>query len=174
MQYGGRTIGALGVISSGEEAFKKEQVLLLESYANLAVIAVQNSWLFDQVRSGNDQLHALSHRLMNLQEQERMHLSRELHDESGQILAALMVRLGLLERDAKSHDWMSEHISELKRIVEEVLNNLHSLAVKLRPASLDHLGLITALEQYIQEYSRHYGLQVQFDGLEIKAIKVAC
>jgi signal transduction histidine kinase len=172
MRYSGKIIGALGVISVGEESFKNERVLLLESFANLAVVAVQNSWLFDQVRSGNDQLHALSHRLMKLQEQERMHLSRELHDESGQILAALMVRLGLLERDAKSHDWMSEHIAELKRIVTEVLNNLHSLAVKLRPASLDHLGLITALEQYIQEYSRQYGLQVQFDGLEIEAYRL--
>jgi signal transduction histidine kinase len=51
---------------------------------------------------GNEQLHALSHRLMEVQESERMHLSRELHDESGQALAGLMMNLGLLERDAES------------------------------------------------------------------------
>lgn len=105
---------------------------------------------------------------MEIQEQERMHLSRELHDKSGQILAALMVRLGLLERDAAAPDQMRAHIVELKRIVTEILNNLHNLAVKLRPASLDHLGLITALKQYVEEYSRQYHVDVQFDALEIE------
>jgi signal transduction histidine kinase len=170
--FGGKMIGFLGVTSERDDGFPKEQVLLLESYANLAVVAIQNSWLFDQVRLGNEQLHALSHRLMDIQEQERMHLSRELHDESGQILAALMVRLGLLERDAKSQELLGAHIVELKRIVTEVLNNLHTLAVNLRPASLDHLGLITALQQYIQEYMRQYPLQVQFDGMEIEATRL--
>jgi signal transduction histidine kinase len=83
-----------------------------------------------------------------------------------------MVRLGLLERDAKSQESLGNHIAELKRIVTEVLNNLHTLAVNLRPASLDHLGLITALQQYIQEYMRQYPLQVQFDGMEIEATRL--
>ena len=111
--YAGKVTGVLCVISQGENNFPKEQVLLLELYANLAAVAIQNAWLFDQVRLGNEQLHALSHRLMEIQEQERIHLSRELHDESGQILAALMVRLGLLERDAAAPDQMKAHIAEL-------------------------------------------------------------
>lgn len=172
LNYGGKVIGVLAALRNGSDGFPKEQLLLLESYATLAVLAIQNSWLFDQVRVGNEQLHALSHRLMDIQEQERMHLSRELHDESGQILAALMVRLGLLERDAQSPELMVEHIAELKQIVTEVLNNLHSLAVKLRPASLDHLGLITALQQYIQEFSRQYDLRVQFDAEDIQSIRL--
>lgn len=170
--YAGKVNGVLCVISEGPAGFPKEEVLLLESYANLAAVAIQNAWLFDQVRLGNEQLHALSHRLMEIQEQERIHLSRELHDESGQILAALMVRLGLLERDAGVPEQMRDHIAELKRIAIEILNNLHNLAVKLRPASLDHLGLITALKQYIEEYSRQYHLEVQFDALEIEAIRL--
>ncbi len=165
--YAGNVTGILGVLTDAEGAFPRDQILLLESYANLAVAAVQNTWLFDQVRLGNEQLHALSHRLMNLQERERIQLSRELHDETGQILSGLMVRLGLLERDANSPDLITGHISELKGIAAGVLNNLHNLAVALRPASLDHLGLITALEQYIQEYMRQYPLKVQFDAVEI-------
>ena len=170
--YGGKVVGVLAVAGEARTEDQKSQVLLLESYANLAVVAIQNTWLFDQVRLGNEQLHALSHRLMNLQEQERIHLSRELHDESSQILAGLMVRLGLLERDARSPELMAEHIAELKRIVTEVLNNLRNLAVKLRPASLDHLGLITALKQYVQEYSHQYHLTVQFDAEDIKSIRL--
>jgi signal transduction histidine kinase len=165
--YGKEQAGILIVASDGQGSFSKEQMLLLQSYANLAAIAIQNSWLFDQVRMGNEQLHALSHRLMEVQETERMHLSRELHDESGQALAGLMMNLGLLERDAESPELVRSHATELKQIASAVLENLHSLAVNLRPASLDHLGLVTALQQYIQEFNRQYHLDVQFEAVGI-------
>ncbi len=168
----GKVAGVLCVVTAGVEGFPKEEILLLESYANLAAVAIQNAWLFDQVRLGNEQLHALSHRLMEIQEEERIHLSRELHDESGQILAALMVRLGLLERDAELSSQRQAHIAEIRQIATQILNNLHNLAVKLRPASLDHLGLISALKQYIDEYSRQYPVEVQFDALEIESTRL--
>ena len=167
LRYGKEQAGILIVAGDEPGSFSKERLLLLQSYGNLAAIAIQNTWLFDQVRMGNEQLHALSHRLMEVQEAERMHLSRELHDESGQALAGLMMNLGLLERDAESPELVRSHAAELKRIASEVLENLHSLAVKLRPASLDHLGLVTALQQYIQEFNRQYHLDVQFETVGI-------
>jgi signal transduction histidine kinase len=170
--YAGKAIGVLCGVTAETNGFPKEEILLLDSYANLAAVAIQNALLFDQVRLGNEQLHALSHRLMEIQEEERMHLSRELHDESGQILAALMVRLGLLERDVEVPEQRRAHIAELRKIATEILNNLHNLAVKLRPASLDHLGLIMALKQYAEEYSRHYQMEVQFDAVEIETVRL--
>jgi signal transduction histidine kinase len=164
--------GILTVASDEPDSFSKEQMLLLQSYANLAAVAIQNAWLFDQVRLGNDQLHALSHRLMEVQESERIHLSHELHDVSGQALAALMVNLGLLERDAGSPELIRAHAADLKRIGNEVVDNLHALAVKLRPASLDHLGLVTALGQYLQEFNRQYHLDVQFETVGIDAARL--
>jgi signal transduction histidine kinase len=109
---------------------------------------------------------------MEVQESERIHLSRELHDESGQILAAFMMNLGLLARDADTPDLVRAHTTELKRLGMEVLDNLHALAVKLRPASLDHLGLVTALEQYIQEFNRQYALDVQFETVGVEAARL--
>ena len=128
----------------------------MDSYANLAAVAIQNTWLLDQVKSGNERLHALSHRLMEVQEAERLNLSRELHDESGQVISAMMVQLGLLERDANNPEMIKKYAQELKRIASDVLSNLHEMAVRLRPASLDHLGLVTALEQYISDFSRQH------------------
>ncbi len=132
----------------------------------------QNAQLLDQVRLGNEQLHALSHRLMEVQEAERMHLSRELHDESSQALAGLMVNLGLLERDAESPALVRQHAAELKRITTAVLDDLRALAMKLRPASLDHLGLVTALEQYVEEFNRRYHLDVQFESVGLDAARL--
>jgi signal transduction histidine kinase len=56
------------------------------------------------------------------------------------------------------------HISALKRITDEIQNNLHKLAVLLRPASLDHLGLVTALQQYVSEFSRQYDITVEYEA----------
>jgi signal transduction histidine kinase len=168
LYYAKEVMGVLVLTSDDQEAFSKEHILLLQSFTNLAAAAIQNSWLFDQVRLGNEQLHALSRRLMEVQENERIHLSHELHDETGQILSALMVKLGLLERDAGSADLIRSHVLELKQIISEVVSSLHNLAIKLRPASLDHLGLVTALQQYVDEFTRHYHIEVQFEAVGLE------
>jgi signal transduction histidine kinase len=163
LNFAAKQIGHLGLMSSELTYFTQEKIIILESYSNLAAVAIQNTWLLDQVKSGNERLHALSHRLMAVQEEERLHLSRELHDESGQVISAMMVRLGLLERDADHPELIHQHVIELKRIAAEVLSNLHEMAVRLRPASLDHLGLVTALEQYIVDFRKQHNLDVQFE-----------
>lgn len=165
LNFAGKQIGYLGLISSDLAYFTQEKLIILESYSNLAAVAIQNTWLLDQVKSGNERLHALSHRLMAVQEEERLHLSRELHDESGQVISAMMVRLGLLERDSDQPELIHQHASELKKFAAEVLSDLHEMAVRLRPASLDHLGLVTALEQYISDFGQQHNLDIQFETI---------
>lgn len=161
----GNPIGVLKLLSIDKQFFTKDRQLLIQSYANLAAVVIQNSWLFEELRKSNRQLHALSQRMIQAQEQERLHLSRELHDESGQILAALMVQLGLLERESEQKELVLKRISELKDTTRELQDNLHQLAVDLRPASLDHLGLVTALEQYVSEFNQQYDIQVEFEAV---------
>ena len=103
-----------------------------------------------------------------------MHLSRELHDESGQLLAALTVQLGLLEREAHDPTMIHSRAAELKSTANAIQENLHRLAVNLRPASLDHLGLVTTLQQFIQEFSRQYSIKVDFEtvGMQEKRLPI--
>ncbi len=172
--FSGRPIGALHMLSKSEAFFTEEQKLLIQSFANLAAVAVQNAWLFEELRKSNKQLHALSQRLMKAQEEERLHLSRELHDESSQLLAGLTMQLGLLERDAGDPEILNRRIAELKRVVNEVQDNLHHLAVNLRPASLDHLGLVTTLRQYVDEFGQQYHIKTDFEavGMEGKRLPI--
>ena len=172
LMYGKELLGLLTVGSRDATHLSHEQMLLVQSFANLAAAAIQNAWLFDEVRLANEQLHALSHRLMEVQEVERMHLSRELHDASSQALAALMVNLGLLDRDAESPALVRSHSADLRRIATGVLDSLRAAAVKLRPALLDHLGLVMALEQYIEEFNRQYHLDVQFETVGLDAARL--
>ena len=163
--FSNQPIGVLKMLSKDKSFFSEDRQLLIQSFTNLAAVATQNTWLFGEVRRSNKQLHALTQRLMKAQEEERLHLSRELHDESGQLLAGLLVQLGLLERDADLPKGVHERVAELKRTTNAIQDNLHALAVNLRPASLDHLGLVTALRQYVNEFSQQYDIDVEFEAV---------
>jgi signal transduction histidine kinase len=170
--FSNRSIGVLNLLSRCKDFFTEDKQVLIQSYANLGAVAIQNAWLLDEVQQSNRQLHALSQRLMKAQEDERLHLSRELHDESGQLLAGLSVQLGLLDRDAEHPKMIHERVAELKETANAIQANLHRLAVNLRPASLDHLGLVTALEQLLREFRHQYGINVEFEtvGMQEKRL----
>ncbi|OFV84255.1 MAG: hypothetical protein A2W26_09285 [Acidobacteria bacterium RBG_16_64_8] len=166
--FRGQLLGLLRLVSKDRLFFTPDRMLLIQSYANLAAVIVQNGWLIQEVRQSNKQLHGLSQRLMRAQEDERLHLSRELHDESGQLLAGLMVQLGLLERNSQEPEAARRAVGELRSMTSQLQSDLHRLAFNLRPASLDHLGLVTALDQYVRDFGKQHGLKVEFEAVGLQ------
>jgi PAS domain S-box-containing protein len=160
---GDRVIGLCGLDKTESGFFTREHIRLAEALVGGAAVAIQNAWLFEQVRAGRERLRSLSHRLVEVQETERRYIARELHDEAGQALTSLMVGLRLLERDADRPEAVVAGVVELKRMVDDVLEDLHRLAMDLRPASLDHLGLVAAVRQYLEAISERHGLVAQFE-----------
>jgi PAS domain S-box-containing protein len=171
----GHTIGAIEAMNKRSGPFDREDLRLLSSLAAPAATAIENARLFEQVRSGRERLQALSRRLVEVQEAERRHISRELHDETGQALSSLLLGLSLLEREADRPQAVIARANELENMVDEVLNNLHRLAMNLRPASLDHLGLMSALENLIESFGKQHGLNMQFEtvGLDSERLPPA-
>ncbi len=167
--FSGRPLGTLCVLSRDPHFFTTDRILLIQSYANLAAVILQNGWLFEEVRRSNKQLHGLSQRLMRAQEDERLHLSRELHDESGQLLAGLMVQLGLLERNSQDPEMAQKALAELKSMTGRLQRDLHKLAFSLRPASLDHVGLVTALEQYVRDFGKQNDIKIEFEAVGMQS-----
>lgn len=151
----------------GPNFFTAEHVKLAEMFTHVAATALQNAWLFEQVRSGRERLKMLSHRLVNIQERERQYISRELHDEVGQALALLLMRLRLLERNIHCPEAVLAGIKELERMLDNVSEGLHRLAVGLRPVSLDHLGIIPALQQHVEEFSSKHNIKTQFEAIDL-------
>lgn len=158
-----QTIGAIEVMNKKEGVFTQNDLRLLSWLATPAAIAIQNARLFEQVQVGHKRLQSLSHRLVEVQETERRHIARELHDEAGQALTALMVDLRLLEREANDPEVILSRVAALKSKTGDILENLHRLAIDLRPASLDHLGLVAALRQYIKTFGEQHHLSMQFE-----------
>lgn len=160
---GGKTIGfySLGRYESGP--FLAEQIQLIEALASQAAVAIQNAWLFEQVRLGSERAQALSRRLVEIQESERHYISRELHDEAGQALTSLVMLLRLLDKEAEQPQRVRLHTAEMERMVQALIRDLDRLAKALRPAVLNHLGLEAAVRQNAEALAERYGLKVQFE-----------
>ncbi len=160
---GDKVIGICGLDKAEPDFFSQSHVHLAEALVGQAAVAVQNAWLFEQVRAGRERLQFLARRLVEVQETERRYIARELHDEAGQALTSLMVGMRLLEREAQHPEAVIAGVAELRRVADGVLEDLHRLAMDLRPASLDYLGLVAALRQYIEAISDKYGLTAQLE-----------
>ncbi|MGB3713321.1 MAG: PAS domain S-box protein [Candidatus Promineifilaceae bacterium] len=161
-------IGLCGLEMAEPGCFTSEHLQLAEALIGQAVVAIQNAWLFEQVRFGRERLQSLSRRLVEVQETERRYIARELHDEAGQALASLKVGLRLLERDVDRPEAILTGVTELRDMVDGVMDNLHRLAMDLRPASLDHLGLVAASRQYVEDISDKHSLTAQFEVIGVE------
>ena len=169
----GRTVLGLYSLSKSEpDFFTKEHLELAEGLAAPASIAIHNAALFDQARSSSELLQTLSRQQVDLQESERRAISRELHDEAGQALTSLKVGLRLLEQNADQPEEVTARAIELRRIADGVQEDLHRLAANLRPASLDHLGLVPALRHYLEEVDRQQPQIVQFEAVGMDGERV--
>jgi PAS domain S-box-containing protein len=164
---GGNVIGFLGMQRVAHNPFTLAEARLAEALIGQGATAVQNAWLFEQVRTASERLQSLSHHLVDVQESERRHIARELHDESGQMLTSIMVNLQLLEKNAASPDYVAAKAAEIGAYLQSALKNLQQLAMSLRPATLDHLGLAPALRQFAQTTSEKRGLTVLFEAVGI-------
>jgi PAS domain S-box-containing protein len=155
-------IGLCGLDSCEANCFSDEQMRLAEALVSQTAIIVQNAWLFEQVRAGRERMISLSRQLVEIQENERRAIARELHDEAGQGLTSLKLGLGILERRLGEQSPYKDEISRLKQQVNEIFDNLHRLALTLRPVSLDYLGLEAAIRQHLESFSEKFGISVNF------------
>ena len=105
-------------------------------------------------------LQALSSRLLEVQESERQHLARELHDEIGQMLTGL--RLLLRPNGESQVEEPSSRLVQARSLVDDLLGRIRRLSFDLRPADLDQLGLLPAFLALFERYTAQTGVQVDF------------
>ena len=119
------------------------------------------------LRASAAQLTALSRRLVEIQEAERRHLSRELHDRVGQNLTALSINLDML-RTGLSGDNRHERarLADSSALLESTVDSIENVMAELRPPMLDDYGLLPALHWYAKDFSRRTGVDVTVEGNE--------
>ncbi len=164
----GQLLGLLTLTASRPAAFSREDLALTRQVADSLAVALWHAHLFGQVQASRAELQTLSRRLVEMLENERRMIAQELHDEAAQSISSLMLGLGLLEKDAHATERMRSQIEFMKETADGVLDNLHRLAMRLRPASLDRLGLVPALRQHLETFRQQSGINVHFEvqGME--------
>ena len=107
------------------------------------------------------QMRQLSQQLVAAQEEERKNLSRELHDHIAQVLTALRMELGRIERSKAPADArLGAAVAECRHLVDQLFRTVRDLALGLRPSMLDDCGLQAALEWHVRDFIRRYGVDV--------------
>lgn len=97
--------------------------------------------------------------LASAEEEERLRLSRELHDQMGQLITALLLGLRALEADAGPR---ADAVRDLERLAEELAAEIHDVAVALRPPALDRLGLARTLRAHLEEWAERHDVACDF------------
>jgi PAS domain S-box-containing protein len=103
----------------------------------------------------------LLRRLVKAQEDEQRRISRELHDQLGQSLAALLLGLKTLKNSVQEESTIVS-IQRLQEITNRIAGEMHSLIRELRPTALDDLGLQTALANYLEEWAERSNVTIDF------------
>jgi len=95
-------------------------------------------------------------------------LSRELHDELGQAMTSILLQLKMLQHE-EDIEVIHDRLGGLRYLTQQTIEDVRRLAMNLRPAVLENLGLIAALQWYIDDYCRYSGIKVEFRTPRIKA-----
>jgi signal transduction histidine kinase len=122
-------------------------------------MVLSNRRAFQEVAGLNDQLRTLSWRMLRLQEDVQRSLSRELHDDFGQIVAAIGTLLGRTRRHAAGDAALASELEEVRTIAQQTLDRIRSRSQWLHPGVLDDFGLARALEGCVEQFQRQTGIR---------------
>jgi signal transduction histidine kinase len=123
----------------------------------------------EELSLNRDRLRELSRRLVEVQEEERRAIARELHDRAGQTLSALNVNLIIMNAQLleDSRQLIGSRLEDSMKLTAEAIGLIRNVMSDLRPAVLDDYGLPAALKSYAEEYRSRYGIQVELDQPEM-------
>jgi PAS domain S-box-containing protein len=115
-------------------------------------------------KQAEEALHQLSTRLLQLQDEERRRLGRELHDSLAQSVLAVNLNLAQATRSLTSKDEASRRaLAEARRVLAEMSREIRTLSYLLHPPLLDELGLVSALKEYAEGFSERSGIELELD-----------
>ena len=133
--------------------------------ADGSVSAVINTFTnITERKQAEEALHQLSTRLLQLQDEERRRLGRELHDSLAQSVLAVNLNLAQATRSLTALDERSRHsLAEARRVLAEMSREIRTLSYLLHPPLLDELGLVSAVKEYAEGFSERSGIKLELD-----------
>ncbi len=109
------------------------------------------------------ELQKLTQRLLKVQDEERRKLARDLHDTTGQTLAALKISMSLLHEECKEMPAILARVDEVEKHADQAIEEIRTMSYLLHPPLLDEVGFACAAEWYIEGFAKRSGINVAAD-----------
>jgi signal transduction histidine kinase len=158
LQLHGKVIGVLEVLNKRSgQGFDPEDLSLMETTANQAVIAIERAQLYQSLRDERD-------RIIQAQEKVRRQVAQNLHDGTVQYLSAISMSINHMERLLKREPEMAQaELVSLRELAREATRQARLALFELRPVILETQGLVPALEAYVQQLqgSEQFGIHFE-------------
>jgi PAS domain S-box-containing protein len=119
-----------------------------------------------EILQQSEQLRQLSNRLLKIQDDERRHIARELHDSAGQLIACLGMNLASINQHAKQNPSLAEALEDTQNLVLQLNKEIRTTSYLLHPPLLDETGLSQAIDWYMQGLMERSGLEIELDIAE--------
>jgi PAS domain S-box-containing protein len=153
----GNAVGIVG-ISQDLSSRKQAEAELQNAHAELEKRVQERT---AELASSNESLQKLSGQLIRAQDDERRRIARELHDSTGQVLAALSMILSQMQKDSSAANALK--FEECRELIASAAAEIRNLSYLLHPPLIDEVGLASAVAEYVQGFQKRSGLTVQFD-----------
>ena len=154
--------GLMNLVLPSGRLFGHRELALLATVGGEVGLAIEKTQLLEELAAKERIRGELIKRVLTVQEDERRRIARELHDETGQSLSALIVSLDMVRAAVEDQPRTSEALDRLKDLAETTLEEVRKLIYDLRPTVLDDLGLTAALRWYAHQQLEPRGVEVRF------------
>lgn len=151
-------VGAMNLVLPKRRTLRSRELATLSAIGHQIGLAAERARLYEEVREKEALRGELLEKLISAHEDERRRIARELHDEAGQALTALILNLEVAEQSQRALD--AAQLAKLKGIAEHTLTEVRRLIYDLRPSILDDFGLAAALRSYVKETIEPQGIEV--------------
>jgi signal transduction histidine kinase len=170
-------LGTLTIQCAIPAAFTADDEQMLGLLGTQAGIAIENARLYEseqQARRSAERrregMRRLARQVVIAQEDERQHIARELHDETGQALTSFKISLELIRAGLPPEmESIRNDLAALIELADKTMGNLRLLAHNLRPPGLDAFGLNISLAGLCQDFAGFTNIQVQYQGMEVES-----
>lgn len=164
LQTAGKVSGVMNLVLPPGRHFTARELDVLSSVGHLVGLALERGRLFDEVQQKEQARRALLERLITAEEDERRRIARELHDQAGQGLTAMILNLELARALASDGDGrLDATLGQLKGIAESTLEDIRRVIYDLRPSILDDLGLVAAMDWFVTTLVKPAGIRTRLE-----------
>ena len=158
----GRVQGIMVLLVNNNRFFAPADVEMLTAMGEQIGLAIDRARAYDEIRAKEEARGRLVQQLITAQEDERRRIARELHDETGQALTALVVNLDFLVRHPFDEETQRKRLVDVRNMAEDTLAEVRRVIHEMRPTVLDDLGLEAAVKWLMKRYEAT-GLAISVD-----------